>query len=74
MTSLGLCYWNVHGHKSKCIGDKLCDSEFLSLLRGRDIVGIGELHAEGNVSIPGFINRKQKIREKNLKAQRLQGE
>ena len=72
MTSLGLCYWNVHGHKSKCVGNKLFDSEFLALLQGRDIVGIGELHAEAEVSIQAFINRKQKIREK-IKGPKIAG-
>ena len=66
MTVLVTCYWNLHGHKSKCVGDKLCDPEFLSILCGTDIIGIGELHAEGEVSIPGFVNIKEKIRKKKL--------
>ena len=49
------------------------DSEFLALLQGRDIVGMGELHAEAEVSIPGFINKKQKIREKKFKGPKIAG-
>ena len=62
MTSLGIGYWNVHGYKSQYIGYKLYDPDFLNLLTGKDIVGLGELHAEGEVSLSGFINRKQKFR------------
>ena len=60
MTSLNISYWNLHGHKSQYVGDKLSDSEFLDLLVGIDIIGLGELHAAGEVSIPGFVNKKQK--------------
>ena len=73
MTSLGKGYWNVHGHKSQYIGDKLYDPDFLNLLTGKDIVGLGELHAEGEVSLPGFINRKQKFREKYFTGPKIAG-
>ena len=73
MSRLGISYWNVHGHVSKCVGDKLCDPEFLSLLEGTDIIGLGELHAEREVSVPGFISIKQKIRTKNFWDLKLPG-
>ena len=73
MNSVSLCYWNLHGYKSKCIGNKLLDSEFLNSLRGKDILGLGELHAEDILSIPGFINKKQKIRTKNFKGPKIAG-
>ena len=73
MASLCVGYWNVHGHKSQYIGDKLCDSDFLNLLLDKDIVGLGELHAEGKVCLPGFINKKQKFREKYFKGPKIAG-
>ena len=66
MSSLSIAFWNIHGHKSSYLGNKLSDPEFLNLLEGKDIIGLGELHAIGEVSIPGFVSKKQKIREKNL--------
>ena len=59
MTVLKVSYWNIHGHTSKVVGDKLCDPEFLDMVRETDILGMGELHAEEKVSIPGFVNIKQ---------------
>ena len=62
---INCAYWNIEGHKSKIVGNKLEDSEFLKVLEGSDIVGLAEIHAEREVSIPGFRSLKQKIREKN---------
>ena len=73
MSSLDISFWNIHGHRSQNIGDKLNDPEFLDLLEGRDIVGIGELHAKEEVSIPGFVNKKQKIRAKNFNGPKVAG-
>ena len=66
LASLACGFWNIHGHRSKIIGNKLSDPEFLNLLADRDIVGIGEIHAEGEVSIPGFISKKNKKSEKQI--------
>ena len=55
--SLDISYWNIHGLTSRCIGD---NSEFLNLLKGKVVVGLGDLHAENEVSIPGFVNIKRK--------------
>ena len=71
--SLNISYWNLHGHKSQYVGDKLSDSEFIDLLVGIDIIGLGELHAEGEVSIPGFVNKKQKIRDKKFRGPKIAG-
>ena len=73
MSSIDISFWNIHGHRSQNIGNKLNDPEFLDLLERRDIVGIGELHAEGEVSIPGFVNVKQKIRAKKFKGPKIPG-
>ena len=39
-------YWNINGHISKNIGDKLKDSQFLELVSESDILGLAELHTE----------------------------
>ena len=73
MASLSIAFWNIHGHKSSYLGNKLSDPEFLNLLEGKDIIGLGELHAEGEVSIPGFVSKKQKIREKKINGPKVAG-
>ena len=73
MGSLDCGFWNIHGHKSKVVGNKLSDPEFLNLISDRDIVGICEIHSEGEVSIPGFKSKKQKIREKIFKGPKIAG-
>ena len=73
MTSLNISFWNLNGHKSQYIGDKLSDSEFIDNLAGIDIIGLGEVHAESEVSIPGFVSKKQKIREKKFQGPKIAG-
>ena len=46
MSSLNVSFWNIHSSKLQYVGNKLCDPEFLDILSGRDIIGLGELHAE----------------------------
>ena len=67
-------YWNINGHRSKYLGDKLIDAEFLNVINECDIIGLGELQSEEKVDIPGFKRIEQKIRDKNFWALRLQGE
>ena len=61
---LQLCYWNIHGWSSKIMGNKLIDPEFLENVSKFDIVALSELHSEEELSLPGFISIKQKIRKK----------
>ena len=74
MASMKIGYWNIHGHKSKLIGNKLIDPEFMEMISDKDIIGLGEIHSEGEVSIPGFVSKKQKIREKKIGVLRLREE
>ena len=67
-------FWNIHGHISQQIGDKLKDPEFYSVLSDLDIIGLGELHSESKVNIQGFINKEQKIRQKKFKGPKIAGE
>ena len=69
---LQLCYWNIHGWSSKVIGNKLIDPEFLEKKSKFDIVALSELHSEEELSLPGFISIKQKIRKKFILAQKSQ--
>ena len=70
---LTLGYWNIHGHRSRLIGDKLCDNEFLKIIEGVDIIELGEIQAGGDVCIPGYVCVKQKIREKKFKGPKIAG-
>ena len=54
-------YWNIHGHKSKYLGDKLLDEEFLNVISDCDIIGLGEIQSEDKVDIPGFKCVDQKL-------------
>ena len=73
MASIRIGFWNIHGHKSQLIGNKLSDPEFIELISDKDIIGLGEIHSQTEVSIPGFISKKQKIREKKSKGPKLSG-
>ena len=73
VSSLKVCYWNIHGWTSKAIGNKLSDPEFLEKVSMCDIVGLSELHSDKEVSLPGFVSVKQKIREKLHKGPKIAG-
>ena len=49
-------------YKSKIIGVKVSDKQFLKEIGNNDILGIAELHAK--ISVPGFELLKLKIRGK----------
>ena len=53
------------------VDNLLNDPEFLKMISGSDIVGLGEIHADKEVSIPGFKSVKQKIREKKFKGPKI---
>ena len=64
-------YWNIGGYWSKNLGNKLEDPEFLQVIEGSDIIGLGELHSDKKLSIPGFISIDQKISEKKFKGPKI---
>ena len=70
---LKICYWNIHGWTSKIVGNKLIDPEFLQKISKFDIVALSELHCENKVSLPGYKNVDQKIREKNYQGPKIAG-
>ena len=69
---LKFCSWNIHGYKSRQSGIKLKDPNFLSIVEDADVVSRTETHIHdeilGNLSIPGFILRSYKNRQKNVKS------
>ena len=71
--SLKICFWNIHGAKSKIVSDKLADSEFLKNLKNSDIVALAELHNEEEVALPGYILIKQKNRKKVHRGPKVSG-
>ena len=67
------CYWNIHGWSSKFAGNKLLDSDFLKKNSDCDIVALAELHSDHELSLPGFVSLKQKIRKKLHKGPKIAG-
>ena len=66
-------YWNINGHRSKYLGDKLLDKEFLSLIKDCDVIGLGEIQSKENVDIPGFKRVCQKIRIEKFVGPKISG-
>ena len=54
--AINLTYWNINNYKSKLLGNKLCDRDFLSECRNSDIIALVETHASSldGLTIPGF--------------------
>ena len=72
-SSLTCGYWNINGHRSKYLGDKLGDKEFLKTISDCDIIGLGEIQSKGKVDIKGFRCLKQKLREKKFGGPKIAG-
>ena len=64
-------FWNIEGHNSKVIGNKLIHKDFLEHVGNRDIVGVTETHIHNltldGLSIPGFTRIHYSNREPNSK-------
>ena len=74
ISKIKICYWNIHGTKSKIIPDKLSDREFLEKLENSDIVALSEPHThDTDIAIPGYKLMHQKIREKKHKGPKISG-
>ena len=72
-TSFSLGFWNIHGQKSKIVGDKFLDSDFLRICQQYDLIGLAELYTETVPRISGFKLIKQKIRKKINKWPKISG-
>ena len=64
--------WNINGFKSKDLGNKLLQRDFLDETSNYDIVVLTETHAYGHdLSLPGFclyLRRERKISKKCKKS------
>ncbi len=70
---LTIGYWNINGYKSKILGQKIRDKEFLETIGKCDIIGIGEVQSEREIDIDGYVCKKQKIRAKTTKGPKISG-
>ena len=66
-------YCNMHGVKSKIVGNKLANQDFLDIISQYDVIGLGELHTEEDIAIPGFHLSKQTKRKKVHKGPKIAG-
>ena len=59
VNKLKFCIWNIHGYKSRQIGNKLHSDDFLNIIKDQDFIGLTETHIHDEIpehlSIPGFI-------------------
>ena len=66
-----LSAWNIHGYKSKIVGNKLNDLDFLREIHHDDIVALVETHTNSQVEddliIPGFhrLKNMNRLPDKN---------
>ena len=63
-------YWKIHGVKSKIVGNKLANQDFLDII-SQYVIGLGELHTEEYTAIPGFHLVKQTERKKVHKGPKI---
>ena len=64
-------FWNLNGYKSKTVGNKLLNRDFLETIEECDVIGLAETHIHSrildNLAIPGFSRIDYKIREPHSK-------
>ena len=72
LKKLKFCTWNIHGYKSRQIGNKLQHDDFLEIQKDVDFIGLTETHIYDEIldklCIPGFRLIAYKNRNKNLKS------
>ena len=73
MRTVKCMFWNIHGIKSRVVENKLENKEFMDLISQYDIIGLGELHTQEEIAIPGFHLVKQKFRKKKHKGPKISG-
>ena len=70
--NLNVTFWNIQGIKSKILGNKLADPDFLTEVKNADIIGLVETHIHEEILdeliIPGFVPLDFKNRPKNAKS------
>ena len=74
---LNFCSWNIHGFKSRQLGNKLHDENFLNIIKDQDFISLTETHIHDEIledlSIPGYKRVQYKNRKKNLRSHTAAG-
>ena len=74
---LNFCTWNIHGYKSRQIGNKLHSEDFLNSVKDKVFIGITETHIHDEIleqlSIPGYKRIGFKNQKKNFKSNTAPG-
>ena len=74
---LNFCSWNIHGHKSRQLGNKLHDENFMNVIKDQDFISLTETHIHDAIleelSIPGYKRVQYKNRKKNLRSHTAAG-
>ena len=77
VNKLTFCIWNIHGYKSRQIGNKLHSDDFLNIIKDQDFIGLTETHIHDEIledlSIPGFIRLCYRNMKKNQKSHTAPG-
>ena len=73
MGTIRCMYWNIHGVKSKIVENKLLNQDFLDVVSQYDIIGLGELHTQEDIDIPGYHLIKQKNRRRTHRGPKISG-
>lgn len=75
--NLKFCVWNIHGFKSRQLGNKLHSEDFLKVIKDQDFVGLTETHIHDEIledlNIPGYKRLSYKNRKKNQKSHNASG-
>ena len=75
--SMQISSWNINGYKSRILGNKLADEDFIEEIKGDLLVSLVETHVRGDnsevLSIPGFTLIATKNRCNNSKSKKGSG-
>ena len=69
-----IIHYNIEGYYSEAHGNKLLDDDFLTAIKGYDLIALTETHAGNNntLEIPGYV-MKSIVRPKSSKAKKYSG-
>ena len=75
--NIKLSFWNLHGYKSRLIGNKLKDTDFLQEIQDSHVIGLAETHIHDEIMdqliIPGYKLFSYKNGKKNVKSNTAPG-
>ena len=75
--NIKISFWNLHGYKSRLIGNKLRDTDFLHEIKDSHVIGLAETHVHDGIMddliIPGYKLLSYKNGKKNLKSKTAPG-